>query len=208
MLVVGDPAAPTAGDLALSRRLRSRVGADVALVDDTDPEQTAGVRIVVIAPSADPAGLGVRYRDAAVPVLHLAAAGWDDAGLTSAEPLPVGGNRVTWQGPGRDAPGGAWRAPRGTFRALFGSDGLWAVDRGALGSGASPLLAVGRGRGTAEDGAPLAEVAYPFAAVRADGGCTPAKRVALGLGDDAVPRLTGAGWATVDAALAWLLGGT
>ena len=68
--------------------------------------------------------------------------------------------------------------------------------------GATPLLSAARGRGAAD--APLAEFAYPFAAVLANGACAPAKRVALGIADDAVGRLTSAGWATVDGALAWL----
>ena len=45
--------------------------------------------------------------------------------------------------------------------------------------GATPLLSAARGRGAAD--APLAEFAYPFAAVLANGACAPAKRVALGI---------------------------
>ena len=50
----------------------------------------------------------------------------------------------------------------------------------------------------------MAEFAYPFAALLADNGCAAAKRLALGLADQALPRLTGAGWATFDSALRWL----
>jgi hypothetical protein len=83
-VVIGDPAAPTAGDWRLDWLLRSFLGHAVTFIADTDAEvdTSSSHHLVVVAPSADPASIGTKYRAAgadALPVLHLNADAWTPA---------------------------------------------------------------------------------------------------------------------------------
>jgi hypothetical protein len=71
LLIVGDPAAPTAGDSRLRAVLQSR-GFQVQLGDDgAAVPEAAGVQLVVLASSSASATLGSKFRDLTAPVLTL-----------------------------------------------------------------------------------------------------------------------------------------
>ena len=200
---MGDPASPTAGDRALRSRLRATFGS-VRLVDDGAPEAAGSARVVVIAPSTDPAALGVHYRDATVPLFSLDAESWTAYGLARDPAQGLNGNLLSVVGA---RPGLAGLPPtiRGTFRLAFGNASLSGVTADSLGAGAVRLATGGGRHDDPSSGGLTAEFAYPFGSVLANDGCATAKRAAFGLGDSVLPRLTGAGWAAFDAALRWLV---
>ena len=107
--------------------------------------QQAAALIVVIAPSVDPANLAAHYRDVAVPVLHLGAAGWGGGLLGRGDALA--GNRVSWR-PGQSGGRRLACAPRHLPGPLRRRRPVGCRPRHAR-SRHNPLLSAGRGRGVA-----------------------------------------------------------
>jgi hypothetical protein len=98
-LVVGDPAAPFPGDIALRTVLAlHRPGLSVRLHDDGAAVDVEDVRLVVIAGSVSSDTVRGKYRDVAVPVLCLEYTLFDDLGMTAAqEETDLGGAGGTSQ---------------------------------------------------------------------------------------------------------------
>jgi hypothetical protein len=81
VMVVGDPAALTPGDVRLKAIIEARTFT-VTVVDDADAASTSGVHLVVISSTCASSTVGNKYRDVAIPVLDLEASIFDDMKLT------------------------------------------------------------------------------------------------------------------------------
>jgi hypothetical protein len=198
LLVVGNPAALDAGDVALRDRLVGRLSADVTVRDDAAPADLAGHGLIVIAESVASSTLGAKYADAPVGVVNLEKSSWDEHRLTTvgadesttgsvyvedaADPLVAGpGGRVDGTiayVTAAQKTGWAWGSSLGE-----GAD-RWVVALSAANAGKNVAF-------TYEAGAAMAT------------GTAPGRRVGLGYYSAAVPALTAEGWVLFDNAIAY-----
>ncbi|MEM7118581.1 MAG: delta-60 repeat domain-containing protein [Chloroflexota bacterium] len=84
LFVVGDSDNLTGGDRAVQQRLENELGLSVRMVSDenSDPEQAAMVRLVVISASTSSSLVQDKFRNAPVPVVLWKPTVLDDMGMT------------------------------------------------------------------------------------------------------------------------------
>ena len=193
-LVVGDPAAPTAGDSRLRTALEAE-GFEVRLLDDGAPASMAsGARLVVLTSSCSSSALGSKYRDVATPVLTLDSGVFGLMGLTGPivavdhgeeqasqvqivrEAHPLAGGLTGSVAVVTQAAGMNWGRPAAaaeqiaTFQGMADKVAIFAYERGAAMIGHT----------------------------------APARRVGFFAADAAAERLTADGLRLLDAAVSWL----
>lgn len=189
VLVVGNSASLTAGDSAIQSRLESN-GHTVTLRSDDDAELTTGFDGVTVSDSCAAATIGAKYATSTRPGLTLEQPAWD-LGTYSATASVT--QWVVSEAGELDA------NLTGTQSVYSSSQSQGGIDQSSLGAGAQ-IVATRAGASTV-----CTYVAYDTGVAMASG-TAPARRVAFRVADGAVPALTTAGQALLDAAIAWAFG--
>ncbi|MEO3939415.1 hypothetical protein V3N99_22125 (plasmid) [Dermatophilaceae bacterium Soc4.6] len=194
-LVVGDPAALTAGDTAAMTLLQN-LGYTVTAVDD-DAVVTAAVNVtdvVLIAPSTLGTALGNKYESVSVPQIVFASTAWDDMGLTDQDGIFADSTTLVWAD--TTVPVMAW-LPATAVQVVPTSRPMRSMVVGNLATGATPVAV--RQENTSQN------VIFTFetGAALTGGATAPARRAVIGFSDGALTNLTTDGTQLVTNMVAW-----
>jgi len=201
-LVVANPAALTAAETALKARLEG-AGEVVTTFDDNaqgadahKPPDLSPSSLVVISPSVSTTAIDDKYKDAAYPIVNLAAGTWNKSGLTTStaapgststtSAFPVGSGHLVANG------------KTASTTLLTSAAALNTVPSSSLGSGAVNVWLPSSG---STDSIVAAYDTRTFTAI--SGVRAAAPRVTLGYSAAAVGVLTADGWGLFDKAVAW-----
>jgi len=200
LLVVGDPGSLTVGDVALRDRLEAaRLDYVVTVRAAADPEDVGDADVVVVAPSAQ---LGAKYSEVGLPVVVLGGDAWIDHGLAAAGSVSnQSAAQVSIETPTHRVADGRFARLSGVAAVAAAPGAVSAISDAGVGAGA---VHVASRQAAPADGNVV--VAYDRGAVRAAGGAAPARRVAVGFGDDVLSALTVSGGDLVDDAVVWARG--
>lgn len=200
LLVVGDPANPSAGDARLKAMIEVK-GFTVTLGDDGANVSAAnGMDLVVLSSSAVAGTLAGKYRDVAVPVLDLEASVFDDMKMTGG----TGGTDYDEQD-GRTI---TIVAGMETHPLAAGLSGTLTISDG----GGNDCCGVNWGKPAAAGvkvanyqnvAAKTAIFAYEKGVKMVDDLTAPARRVGFFASDESVPRLTANALVLFAAAVEW-----
>jgi RHS repeat-associated protein len=190
-LVVANPASPTQAENALVLALTANGGV-VTLVDDAAAAPTSGTDVVVLSPNVNAATIADKYKNVAVPVVSFAGGTWQATGLTSAAPTSASSTSATVNAAGHQIAAGK----TGTVNLVSSADTITAAPASSLGAGATRVW-------TRSSSSTDAVVTAYDTGGATPGGAAPARRVAIGLSDGALAKLTSDGAALVTAAIAW-----
>jgi hypothetical protein len=201
LLVVGDPAALTAGDTRLRTALRAH-GFTVVVGDDAGTTGDANhMDLVVIGSSCASSMVGAKFRDIAIPVLDMEASIFDDMKMTGPTAKTdydeEDDRRITMIAAQASHPLAAGLAGSVTVNS-GGVDPCCGINWGKPASSAKAIASY-----TSASNGKIAIFAYDKAAKMVDNFSAPARRVGFFAADTTMANLADDGLKLLDAAITW-----